>query len=226
MEHKNNIKAVPTSEEYEKVVAKLTRLWDDLLIFRVKTEIQPDNRSGKILDVGMGTAIILRYMATDSSFDGYHFTGIDYFEDMVTTANDRIRSEGLADKIDCMVGDANCLQFPDDSFDVVISRATIHHLADPTAALKEKYRVLKPGGFAIIHDMRRDVPPETLAYFTKMRLELGMQPTNVEEKFTMAEMGFFIERAGLKDVATLSTAESGPESIGYELMIYKPVLQN
>lgn len=222
MDHKNNIKAIPTSEEYEELVAKLTRVWDELLIFRIKTELDPQQKTGTMLDVGMGTGIILRYMAKDKAFDGFHFTGIDYFEDMVETAIDRIASEGLSSRIDSALGDANNLNFPDNSFDVVISRATIHHLADPTDALKEKFRVLKPGGFAIIHDARRDAPSETLEYFTKIRADLGMKPTNIDEKFTMPEMRSFIERSGLTEYCTLSTTETGPESLGYELMIFKP----
>jgi ubiquinone/menaquinone biosynthesis C-methylase UbiE len=223
MEHENNIKAVPTSEQYEALVAKLTRIWDDLLIFRIKEELGSSERTGTVLDVGMGTGIILRYMARDNAFDGFHFTGIDYFDDMVETATERVAAEGLSDRITCAFGDANLLDYPSESFDVVISRATIHHLSDPTEALKEKYRVLKPGGFAIIHDARRDAPAETLAYFTKMRAELGMGPTNIEEKFTIPEMEHFIEKAGLTDVAVLSTSNIGPESLGYELMLYKPI---
>jgi ubiquinone/menaquinone biosynthesis C-methylase UbiE len=223
MEHQNNIKAVPTAETYEAVVAKLTKIWDDMLIFRIKTELSPIGKTGVMLDVGMGTGIILRYIAKDKDFAGYHLTGIDYFEDMVATANARIAAEGLTEKITCAMGDANQLAYPDNSFDVVISRATIHHLADPTDALKEKYRVLKPGGFAIIHDARRDAPAETLAYFTRIRADLGLNPTNIDEKFTMDEMRGFIEKAGLTQVSSLNTAPSGPESLGYELMIYKPV---
>lgn len=222
MDHQNNIKAIPTAEEYEAVVAKLTKIWDELLIFRIKTELDPANKTGTMLDVGMGTGIILRYMAQDKDFDGYHFTGIDYYEDMVGIAADRIEGEGLSDRITSAWGDASTLEYPDNSFDVVISRATIHHLSDPTEALKEKFRVLKPGGFAIIHDARRDAPEETLAYFTKIRADLGLNPTNISEKFTMDEMKGFIANAGLEKVATLTTAASGPESIGYELMIFKP----
>jgi ubiquinone/menaquinone biosynthesis C-methylase UbiE len=222
MDHENNIKAIPTAEQYEVLVAKLLSLWDEMLLFRIKTELNPAGKTGTVLDVGMGTGIVLRYMANDHEFDGFHFVGIDYFEDMVATAKARVASEGLADRIDCAVGDANQLDFPDNSFDLVISRATLHHLSDPTGALKEKYRVLKPGGFAIIHDARRDAPAETLAHFTKIRKDLGMEPTNIEEKFTMAEMESFVERAGLSSVSHLDTSASGPESIGFELMIFKP----
>ena len=222
MEHQNNIRAIPTATDYEVKVEKLLKVWDNLLIFRIETELEPVGKTGHILDVGMGTGIILRYLAKNEAFEGFHFTGIDYFDDMVETARKRVEEDGLSERITCAAGDANLLEFPDDTFDVLINRATLHHLADPTNALRETYRVLKPGGLAIIHDARRDAPEETLAYFTKIRAELGMQPTNIEEKFTMAEMETFIEKAGIKDRSALSTSTVGPESLGFELMIYKP----
>jgi SAM-dependent methyltransferase len=45
-----------------------------------------------------------------------------------------------------VVGDAHELPFADDTFDAVVSYNTFEHLAEPAAAAKEIYRVLKPGG--------------------------------------------------------------------------------
>jgi ubiquinone/menaquinone biosynthesis C-methylase UbiE len=50
------------------------------------------------------------------------------------------------------VSDVYTLPFPDDSFDAVFSHAVFMHLRDPMAALREMYRVLKPGGVIGIRD--------------------------------------------------------------------------
>lgn len=46
-------------------------------------------------------------------------------------------------------GDVCHMNFPDFSFDVVLCRSVLHHLSDPSVALKEMARVLRPGGVAI-----------------------------------------------------------------------------
>lgn len=51
-------------------------------------------------------------------------------------------------EIDLRRGDACRMQFPDESFEMIYSRAVLHHLAAPAAALSEMARVLKPGGVA------------------------------------------------------------------------------
>lgn len=48
-----------------------------------------------------------------------------------------------------LVGDVRTLDFPDESFDVVVSIGLLEHLEDYSAALKEQYRILKKGGMII-----------------------------------------------------------------------------
>jgi SAM-dependent methyltransferase len=49
-----------------------------------------------------------------------------------------------------------------DSFNFVYCRASFKNFGEPVQALKEMYRVLKPGGRAVIHDMRQDASPDAI----------------------------------------------------------------
>jgi ubiquinone/menaquinone biosynthesis C-methylase UbiE len=58
-----------------------------------------------------------------------------------------------------LVGDVASLPFPDVSFDLVVSTLSMHHWADPTAGLAQISRVLRPGGRALIWDIRPGIVP-------------------------------------------------------------------
>ena len=56
---------------------------------------------------------------------------------------------GLANRVDAIVGDAEALPFPDDSFDVVWVSGVLHH-TDVAKAYAQISRVLRPTGFAVM----------------------------------------------------------------------------
>jgi len=58
--------------------------------------------------------------------------------------------KGLGDRLFAVVGVAEDMPFPDNSVDLVVSRGSIFFWKDPVKGLQEVYRVLKPGGKAMI----------------------------------------------------------------------------
>jgi SAM-dependent methyltransferase len=84
-------------------------------------------------------------------------TGIDISEKGIELAR---RQYGTL--ADFQVGDAHAMPFPDDSFDLVVGRAILHHL-DYETALDEIRRVLRPGGGALFIEPLRDNPGAKLA---------------------------------------------------------------
>ena len=83
-------------------------------------------------------------------------TGLDLDPAMIARAQantDRAANRG-GRRPSFLVGDVAALAFPDRSFDLVVSTLSMHHWADPTAALAEIGRVLRPGGRALIWDFR------------------------------------------------------------------------
>jgi ubiquinone/menaquinone biosynthesis C-methylase UbiE len=105
--------------------------------------------SGKVLDVGCGTGRFLSAMPTA----GYELHGIDVSAGMLEEA----RKRGL----DVTEGSSGDMPFADDSFDLAVTFAVLHHLIDPElvrATLREMVRVTKPGGKAVIWDHNPNNP--------------------------------------------------------------------
>jgi ubiquinone/menaquinone biosynthesis C-methylase UbiE len=95
--------------------------------------------------VGTGTGFLALLFAEM----GHEVTGIDLSEGMLEKAKHNADNMGL--EIDLFYGDAENLPFEDCSFDLVVNKCLLWTLPDPSRAVREWKRVLKPGGmiFAI-----------------------------------------------------------------------------
>ena len=103
-----------------------------------------DARGKNVLEVGCGNgADGVRFAQA-----GARYTGIDLTEAAVTATRDHFRLLGLEG--DFCQGNADQLAFPDASFDIVYSHGVLHHTPDPERSFAEVYRVLRPGGQAIL----------------------------------------------------------------------------
>jgi phosphatidylethanolamine/phosphatidyl-N-methylethanolamine N-methyltransferase len=100
---------------------------------------------GRILEVGVGTGLSLRSYSSAS-----RIVGIDISEPMLDKARRRVRREGLGHVESIAVGDAENLDFPTASFDVVVAQYVVTSVPNPERALDEFVRVVRPGGEIII----------------------------------------------------------------------------
>ena len=83
--------------------------------------------------------------------------GIDISPKSVEHCEERARREGVAKRLTFVVMDAEKLEFPDNSFDVVHIYGVLHHL-DLHAAFRELARVLRPGGRVIATEAMKHNP--------------------------------------------------------------------
>jgi phosphatidylethanolamine/phosphatidyl-N-methylethanolamine N-methyltransferase len=98
-----------------------------------------------ILEVGVGTGLILRYYPADR-----RVVGVDLSVHMLQKAVEKVRDLGLKHVKLLASMDACRLGFPDARFDAVAVPFVITLVPDPEAALDEIRRVLKPGGEIIV----------------------------------------------------------------------------
>ena len=103
----------------------------------------PDDFSGKLLDVPVGTGVFTagKYARMKQA----EITCLDYSKDMLIQARERFEKEGIGN-IQTVQGDVGALQFADESFDIVLSMNGIHVFPDKEKAWSEMNRVLKRGG--------------------------------------------------------------------------------
>src|SRR6201990_984793 len=100
---------------------------------------------GRVLEVGVGTGISLpQYAANTRIF------GTDISEAMLRKAHQRVKELGLKNVEGLAVMDAEKLEFPENSFDVVMAQYVVTAVPNPEVALDEFARVLRPGGELII----------------------------------------------------------------------------
>ncbi len=94
--------------------------------------------SGKVLEVGIGTGRNLKFYPADC-----RVIGIDKSEGMLQRAQEK--ANGMKN-VTLYPMDAEHLEFPDSSFDYVVTTFVLCTIPDPVKALKEMRRVLKPSG--------------------------------------------------------------------------------
>ena len=97
----------------------------------------------RVLDLGCGQGNTTRMLA--NYFKEANVTGVDSDPDLLSHA----RTQPVNNRVNFQQGDATKLPFPDHAFDIVFTRYLLLHLPDPDLAIREMFRLLRPGGHAV-----------------------------------------------------------------------------
>jgi phosphatidylethanolamine/phosphatidyl-N-methylethanolamine N-methyltransferase len=104
-----------------------------------------NRRGGSVLEVGVGTGLALRHYRGDVAV-----TGIDFSEEMLRRAREKVDERGLSNVAELRRMDARTLDFADDRFDTVVAMYLISVVPEPRKVLAEMARVCKPDGEILI----------------------------------------------------------------------------
>ncbi|SFQ37472.1 Methyltransferase domain-containing protein [Lachnospiraceae bacterium XBB1006] len=129
------------------MVGEQGRKWLCLLNHLIRTHFPHRTpESIEVLDVGTGAG----FFATILAGYGYPITAIDCNEAMLEEASQNTRK--YRKRVALWKMEAEDMFFPDESFDVVISRNVMWNMQNPEAAYIEWHRVLKKGGMLLNFD--------------------------------------------------------------------------
>jgi ubiquinone/menaquinone biosynthesis C-methylase UbiE len=153
-------KRVPLDEAFF-ADAALARFYDEharrfmgIIYRRFADRINKLDLAGqRVLDIGTGTGLLSFVIAKDHP--EWQITGIDISEDMLKLARETAARNGLSAATVFKQAAAESLPFPESSFDLVVSNASLHLWKDPVKVMDEMARVAAPGGYCLIWDSLR-----------------------------------------------------------------------
>lgn len=148
-------------KEQEKIYQTWAKFYDKIYYWLLaashkRVAVAASNAGHSILEIGVGTGLVLRYYAKESLV-----IGADLSVPMLRKAQEKVDDLGLSQVKGLVAMDACRLGFPDGAFDVVSVPFVITLVPDPEGALDEVVRVLKPGG--------------TIAIISRFGAERGLQ---------------------------------------------------
>src|SRR3954468_9908940 len=112
---------------------------------RIALELLPQ-RMERVLDAGCGPAV----MAPDLLARADEYWGTDLSAQMIAHGRARMENHPRQDRCHLSVADAEALEFPGGFFDAIVSLGMLEYLVSHERALAEMFRMLRPGGMAVL----------------------------------------------------------------------------
>ncbi len=168
---------------------------------------------GVVLEVAPGPG----FLSIELAKRGLQVRAVDISKTFVQIAQRNAVTEGVAARFE--LGNAAALPAEDASVDFVVCRAAFKNFTQPVKALSEMRRVLRPGGMALLIDMRRDVPVAEVKRYVD-----GLGVSRLNRWFMMVVFrGMLIKRAYPLEEIRRMAMEAGwaelridPSPMGFE----------
>ena len=130
-------------------------------------ELYHINEDKYVLVVGCGVGVTPCYLAKRY---GCRVVGVDLSEKMVDRSKERAKREGIENRVEFRIADAQNLPFEDVTFDAVISESVNAFIENKPRALSEYVRVIKPGGYVGLNEVTwlKEPPQELVAYLYRI----------------------------------------------------------
>lgn len=161
-------------------------------------ELKPEM---KVLDVSSGRGTQAIYYARTF---GVEVIGLDIDKNMIKTAQDKAKENGVENKVKFVLGDSQNLPFNDNSFDVVINECAVGIPDDSQKVLNEMLRVVKPNGAVAIHESTW-IKKLSAAEKDEISERYGTTPLEFSEWMVM------LEKAGASEITSEFEKWSKPE---------------
>lgn len=152
------------SEFYNSSKWQKYRFWKRFTPFNEKAVSQwraevfaklPDLENTRLLDVAIGAGLTMPLVPESCDVFGVDIS-IEQLRDCQRDNADR--------NLKLILGEAESLPFPDNTFDNVISFGAINYFNDPLGSLQEMARVVKPGGQVVLTDEHADLPSRMIGH--------------------------------------------------------------
>jgi phosphoethanolamine N-methyltransferase len=216
------------AEYHDNMVAMLELIWGDGYMApggpgNVAKLLEGTAPQGKlILDIGCGIGGPAMDMVR---LHGAQVVGIDLEEPLIRRAKIAARKAGLQDHCTFQCVEPGRLQFPDASFDIVVSSGAITQTEDKAALFAEVLRVLRPGGYFSCYEWMtsgQEASADLLYWIKLEELTYAFQ--------TLTEYGRLLEATGFKDVETADAsawyrAEASREYALIKGELYNPMVR-
>ena len=195
------------ASDYDRQRRKLIPCFDDFYGVALSL-IEPSTPSPDILDLGAGTGLFSGMVL--QKFPNARMTLVDISDKMLEKARERFVG---SDRVRYVIGDYTHMEFPQ-SYDVVISSLSIHHLTHEAKKqlFSNVHKILKDGGIFVNADQIRGNTSETDRYFrrrwleyiqssglTREEIEASIERRKVDINATLADQIRWMEEAGFQE---------------------------